>query len=104
MNNAMTDAGPERAGGDGAGDVGDTGDAGYELSVVVPALNEADNVGPLVAEVESAVRGAGVSVELVVVDDGSTDGTADRLAELAATRPWLVVLRRDPNRWARAPR
>ena len=68
----------------------------YELSVVVPALNEVDNVGPLAEQFDAAVRrGAGVAAELIVVDDGSTDGTSEKLKELAATRPWLVALRRD---------
>jgi len=65
------------------------------LSIVVPALDEQDNVGPLVEQVESAVRGAGVDAELIVVDDGSADATPRRLAELAAARPWLRVLRRE---------
>lgn len=62
--------------------------------MVIPALNEADNVSPLVDEVERTVRGAGVDAELIVVDDGSTDGTSERLRELAKTRPWLRILRR----------
>ena len=65
-----------------------------ELSIVVPALNEVDNVGPLVDEVEQNVRGAGVEAELIVVDDGSTDGTSEKLRELQQNRPWLRVLRR----------
>ena len=66
-----------------------------ELSIVVPALDEAENVGPLVEEVERNVRGeGGLDAELIVVDDGSTDGTSDRLLALAETRPWLRVLRR----------
>jgi len=69
-----------------------------ELSIVIPALNEAENVGPLLGQVDAAVRGRGVEVELIIVDDGSTDATPKRLRELAARYPWLVVLRRDTAR------
>lgn len=70
----------------------------YELSIVVPALDEEDSVGPLVREVELGVRGAGVEAELIVVDDGSTDRTLERLRALVVEgdgRRWLRVLHRD---------
>jgi glycosyltransferase involved in cell wall biosynthesis len=56
------------------------------ISVVVPLYNEEDNVGPLV----QAVRGAMASIpewELILVDDGSRDGTADAADEIAAQDP-----------------
>ena len=65
------------------------------LSIVIPALNEQDNVEPLVEQVASAVRGAGIDAELIVVDDGSDDLTLSRLKKLAEDRPWLVPLHRD---------
>ena len=65
-----------------------------ELSIVVPALDEQDNVGPLVARIEAEMAKAGVRAELIVVDDGSRDATLARLKELAASRPWLRVLHR----------
>lgn len=65
------------------------------MSVVIPALNEVENVRPLVEEVERTVLGVGINAELIVVDDGSTDGTHQRLLELATNRPWLRVLRRE---------
>jgi len=67
----------------------------FDLTIVIPALDEQDNVGPLVEQVEAAVRGTGIEAQLIIVDDGSSDATPARLAELAATRPWLTVLRRQ---------
>jgi len=64
------------------------------LSIVVPALNEQDNVGPLVEQVGQAMADAGINAELIVVDDGSTDQTLERLTALQAERPWLRVLHR----------
>ncbi len=65
------------------------------LTIVVPARDEEENVGPLVGEVEAALLSRGVALELVVVDDGSRDGTSARLGALAASRPWLRPLRLD---------
>lgn len=50
-----------------------------ELSVVIPAHNEEANIVPLLDEVRAALRGV-VSYEIVVVDDGSSDGTTAALA------------------------
>jgi dolichol-phosphate mannosyltransferase len=57
-----------------------------DLSVVVPTLNEAENVGPLAAEIARALAGR-VTYEILFVDDGSTDGTADAVRRLAASAP-----------------
>ena len=64
-----------------------------ELSVVAPAHNEEDNVGPLVEQIDAALAGLDLEFEIVVVDDGSTDGTAARLARCRATHPRLRVIR-----------
>ena len=66
------------------------------LSVVVPLFNEAENVGPLVDEVRTALCDR-QDWELVLVDDGSTDSTAATAAELAGrdSRITLVPLARN---------
>ena len=67
-----------------------------QLSVVVPLYNEVDNVIPLVDAVTAAL-GASGSWELILVDDGSTDGTvaaADRIAA-ADRRVRLIRLARN---------
>jgi dolichol-phosphate mannosyltransferase len=58
------------------------------VSVVVPVRNEAENVGPLAAEIAAALTGRW-PFEVIFVNDGSSDGTAAALAGLRAERPWL---------------
>ncbi len=55
-----------------------------ELSAVFPALNEKENIPALFAEAERALSRFCARWEVVLVDDGSTDGTADLAEELAA--------------------
>jgi glycosyltransferase involved in cell wall biosynthesis len=47
------------------------------VSVVLPCLNEVDSVGLCVAEARNALREAGIEHEVVVVDNGSVDGSAE---------------------------
>jgi glycosyltransferase involved in cell wall biosynthesis len=48
------------------------------FAVIVPAFNEADNIPDLIAELRATWDRHGLQGEVVLVDDGSTDGTADR--------------------------
>ncbi len=57
-----------------------------EVSVVVPVYNEEDNVAPLAAEIAEAVAQTGRRWELIYVDDGSSDRTAEVCAGLEGVR------------------
>jgi dolichol-phosphate mannosyltransferase len=61
------------------------------LSVVVPVHNEAENIAPLIKEIEQALAGT-VDYEIVYVNDGSTDDTANRLAEVKSQSTKLRVI------------
>jgi dolichol-phosphate mannosyltransferase len=72
-------------------DQGNTRDCNPAISVVVPVRNEAGNVAPLVAEIETALNGR--ALEVVFVNDGSGDATENELRALMALRPWLRLIR-----------
>ena len=67
-----------------------------ELSVVVPVKDEAANAGPLAREIAAALAGEGPH-EIIFVDDGSADGTAEALITLKTEIPALRVLRHGRN-------
>lgn len=58
-----------------------------KISVVIPVFNEIDNVDDLVSRLGEAL--SSLDFEAILVDDGSSDGTGARLAELATVRSWL---------------
>ncbi len=64
-----------------------------DLSVVVPIYNEAENLRPLCQRIHEALASTGWMYEVVIVDDGSTDGSAQILTLLHAEDPRLKVLR-----------
>ena len=64
-----------------------------ELSVVIPVMNEEDNVQPMVEAVQNALQG--IDYEIIFVDDGSTDATRPRIKALVNTHISLVELRRN---------
>jgi len=68
-------------------------DQAPEVSVVVPCHNEAENLRALVAGIRTTLASTGVTYEIVVTDDASTDGSWDVLKELAAHEPRLRVQR-----------
>lgn len=64
-----------------------------ELSLVCPAFNEAENVSALLAEWDNVLRSTACGYEMIIVDDESTDATADVLRDSLRTYPRLRVLR-----------
>ncbi|HEY6572931.1 MAG TPA: glycosyltransferase family 2 protein, partial [Candidatus Eisenbacteria bacterium] len=68
-----------------------------ELSAVVPVYDEAEALPPLVAELEAALRATGRSWEIVLVDDGSRDGSAAWISEAARSRPGYVAILFEKN-------
>jgi glycosyltransferase involved in cell wall biosynthesis len=63
-----------------------------ELSVVVPLFNEEDNVVPLYESLSGVLEAMGPAYELIFVNDGSTDRTVERAAELAETDRRLRII------------
>ncbi|MCV6547882.1 MAG: glycosyltransferase family 2 protein [Cohaesibacter sp.] len=66
-----------------------------EVSVVIPCKNERDNLNFLIDEVGEALKDR--SFELIIVDDGSDDGTGALLKDFAKTRPWLRHVRHEES-------
>jgi glycosyltransferase involved in cell wall biosynthesis len=64
--------------------------AKIDLSVVVPMYEEEETVAPLVERVLGVLAPLGQSFELILVDDGSGDRTADRIADQALAHPGVV--------------
>ena len=67
-----------------------------KLYIVIPAYNEEANIETVVRQWHAVAQSTGPDSRLVVVNDGSRDGTADRLEALAAELPALIPLTK-PN-------
>ena len=66
------------------------------VSVIVPVYNEVNTIGEILARVRAApIDGP---IELIIVDDGSTDGTREFLREYAGRHDDTRVIRHDENR------
>ena len=66
--------------------------AAVAVSIVVPVRNEAGNLAPLIAEIAAALDGRW-AYEIIYVDDGSTDATGEKLAELRRSYRQLRQIR-----------
>jgi glycosyltransferase involved in cell wall biosynthesis len=68
-----------------------------DLSVVIPVYNEEESIEPLLAELRAVLAPTGKSYELIVVDDGSTDGTYPTLLGLHQREDRLKTVRLKRN-------
>lgn len=67
------------------------------LSVVVPVFNEAANIQALLDRIHQAVRSLDLSSEIILVDDGSKDGTFEKIQEIAPSYPSCKALSLSRN-------
>jgi glycosyltransferase involved in cell wall biosynthesis len=68
------------------------------LSIVIPAYCEAENILQTLENVTRAIDALPIAYEVIVIDDGSTDGTADLVSSHAARFPRVRLLVNDRNR------
>jgi len=69
-----------------------------DVTIVIPAYNEEESLRPTVVAVAGALRELGKSYEILIVDDGSTDGTADLARALADEDPAVRLIQHERNR------
>lgn len=72
--------------------------AATKLGLVIPTLNEAGNIPVLLARLSGAVADVPADCEFIIVDDGSTDGTADVARQCALDDPRVRVFERKNQR------
>jgi glycosyltransferase involved in cell wall biosynthesis len=69
-----------------------------ELSIVIPAFNEERRLQKTLDRVRAFLKARPLNSEVIVVDDGSTDGTAQLVQEMSGTWPALRLLKNPGNR------
>lgn len=68
------------------------------LTLILPAYNEAAAIADAVAEADAALQTLAGRYEILVIDDGSTDGTATVVGRLSNRYQWLRLIRHETNR------
>ena len=66
-----------------------------DISIVVPLFNECRNLPPLLGALDAALSGIGRTYEVILVNDGSSDATEERLDEIGDARVRVVHFRRN---------
>lgn len=72
-------------------------DGGVDLSVIIPAYNEEERLPAFLESVLTYLHKDGRSFEVIVVDDGSADGTADAVTSIGADAPQLRLVSHERN-------
>ena len=64
-----------------------------DISIIVPLLNERESLPELVSRIDSVMKDGGFSYEIIMVDDGSDDGSWDEIERLASANPAVHGIR-----------
>ncbi len=77
----------------------------YEFSIIIPAYNEADKIIPTLTQVLTFMRNYSDSFEVIAVDDGSDDNTADLIENYTHENPEIKIMRnshkgKGPSVWS----
>jgi glycosyltransferase involved in cell wall biosynthesis len=70
----------------------------YSLSIVIPAFNEERRLALSLEKLDAFIQSENLDAEIIVVDDGSTDGTARLVTRSMQERPHLRLLQNHINR------
>lgn len=68
------------------------------LSIIIPTLNESDNLDPLIRDIAGVLGAADIVYEIVIVDDSSIDGTVDKARDLEKNFPIKIIERKGLDR------
>ncbi|MCI0407119.1 MAG: glycosyltransferase family 2 protein [Acidobacteria bacterium] len=72
--------------------------AGLELSIIIPAYNEEARIAPTLQAIAAFLHSSRIPAEVLVVDDGSNDGTARCVEDMAKSVPLLRLIHNPGNR------
>jgi dolichol-phosphate mannosyltransferase len=66
-----------------------------QVSIIIPTLNEAENLPVLVPRIDQVLRARGTTYQIIVVDDDSKDDTRAACAKLSETYPLALIVRQN---------